>query len=334
MPLELDHKVAVRAGNVTGPLHHRRRSDQDALTGSAPSVVAVLARFQIHDPATRKEEPAHADISTEVRETLIPGRNDRFGPLPPLLVGLTVVTGLVDAFSYLLLGHVFVANMTGNVVFLGFAVAGAPASPSGLHWWPWSRSRRVRSGRPDRPTFRPSPRPSRRRGDRHPGTAADRRHGPGVRRAHAVRFRRALCADHLSRHRDGCAEFERPSLGRARPDHDGAHIDGDRDRCRQRARWGEGSKSGRRLVSVIAMFLGALAGAALILHVHVALPLVIALRPRGGHCGREPRVGPIGSGLDARRRLSRARSQRPEVEPGGGPEHGTVTHGGSVAGAR
>jgi uncharacterized membrane protein YoaK (UPF0700 family) len=46
------------------------------------------------------------------------------GPLPALLVGLTVVTGLVDAFSYLELGHVFVANMTGNVVFLGFAVAG------------------------------------------------------------------------------------------------------------------------------------------------------------------------------------------------------------------
>ena len=41
-----------------------------------------------------------------------------------LLLGLTVVTGLVDAFSYLSLGHVFVANMTGNVVFLGFGLAG------------------------------------------------------------------------------------------------------------------------------------------------------------------------------------------------------------------
>jgi uncharacterized membrane protein YoaK (UPF0700 family) len=38
---------------------------------------------------------------------------------------MTVVTGLVDAFSYLSLGHVFVANMTGNVVFLGFGIAGA-----------------------------------------------------------------------------------------------------------------------------------------------------------------------------------------------------------------
>lgn len=47
------------------------------------------------------------------------------GPLPILLVGLTVVTGLVDAFSYLSLAHVFVANMTGNVVFLGFGLAGA-----------------------------------------------------------------------------------------------------------------------------------------------------------------------------------------------------------------
>jgi uncharacterized membrane protein YoaK (UPF0700 family) len=42
-----------------------------------------------------------------------------------LLLTLTVVTGLVDATSYLKLGHVFVANMTGNVVFLGFGIAGA-----------------------------------------------------------------------------------------------------------------------------------------------------------------------------------------------------------------
>jgi uncharacterized membrane protein YoaK (UPF0700 family) len=49
----------------------------------------------------------------------------RDGPLPPLMLALTVVTGLVDATSYLRIGHVFVANMTGNVVFLGFAIAGA-----------------------------------------------------------------------------------------------------------------------------------------------------------------------------------------------------------------
>jgi uncharacterized membrane protein YoaK (UPF0700 family) len=52
-------------------------------------------------------------------------RDERHGSLPALLLILTMVTGLVDAVSYLKLGHVFVANMTGNVVFLGFAVADA-----------------------------------------------------------------------------------------------------------------------------------------------------------------------------------------------------------------
>ena len=61
----------------------------------------------------------------EAWHTIAPTRDDPHGPLPPLLVTLTVVTGLVDAFSYLTLGHVFVANMTGNLVFLGFAIAGA-----------------------------------------------------------------------------------------------------------------------------------------------------------------------------------------------------------------
>jgi len=61
----------------------------------------------------------------EVRQTLIPRGEVKHGPLPPLLVAMTLVTGLVDAFSYLVLGHVFVANMTGNVVFLAFALAGA-----------------------------------------------------------------------------------------------------------------------------------------------------------------------------------------------------------------
>src|SRR5580698_1037391 len=43
---------------------------------------------------------------------------------------LTFATGLVDATSVLGLGKVFTANMTGNVVFLGFAAAGAP----GFQW--------------------------------------------------------------------------------------------------------------------------------------------------------------------------------------------------------
>jgi uncharacterized membrane protein YoaK (UPF0700 family) len=48
------------------------------------------------------------------------------GPLPLLLLVLTAVTGLVDAVSILRLGRVFVANMTGNIMFTAFALAKAP----------------------------------------------------------------------------------------------------------------------------------------------------------------------------------------------------------------
>jgi uncharacterized membrane protein YoaK (UPF0700 family) len=43
--------------------------------------------------------------------------------VPYALLGMTVVTGLVDAVSFLSLGRVFTANMTGNIVFLAFATA-------------------------------------------------------------------------------------------------------------------------------------------------------------------------------------------------------------------
>src|ERR1700704_6228905 len=66
-----------------------------------------------------------AGVLRDVALTLRPSSDERPGPLVPMVVALTVLTGVVDAVSYLELGHVFVANMTGNVVFLGFALAGA-----------------------------------------------------------------------------------------------------------------------------------------------------------------------------------------------------------------
>jgi uncharacterized membrane protein YoaK (UPF0700 family) len=53
--------------------------------------------------------------------------NDRV--LPPVLLALTLTTGLIDAASYLGLGHVFTANMTGNIVLLGFGLAHAGGLP-------------------------------------------------------------------------------------------------------------------------------------------------------------------------------------------------------------
>jgi uncharacterized membrane protein YoaK (UPF0700 family) len=45
------------------------------------------------------------------------------------MIALTFVTGILDVVGYLDLGKVFTGNMTGNIVVLGMAIAGAP----GLH---------------------------------------------------------------------------------------------------------------------------------------------------------------------------------------------------------
>ncbi|TWD47066.1 uncharacterized membrane protein YoaK (UPF0700 family) [Arthrobacter sp. AG367] len=46
-----------------------------------------------------------------------------------LLIGLTFGTGIVDALGYLALNHVFIGNMTGNIVILGMALVGADKLP-------------------------------------------------------------------------------------------------------------------------------------------------------------------------------------------------------------
>lgn len=62
------------------------------------------------------------------------GQSDT-GKLLPLMLVLSATTGIVDAVSVLGLGKVFTANMTGNVVFLGMAVAGAPGFVPLLYVW-------------------------------------------------------------------------------------------------------------------------------------------------------------------------------------------------------
>ncbi len=215
---------------------------------------------------------------TEVRETLAPGRTDRFGPLPPLLVAMTVVTGLVDAFSYLLLGHVFVANMTGNVVFLGFAVAGAAgfsiaASLVALAAFGLGSVLGGRIGR---------------HFGHHRGhhvavatgaqsllltasviLAAVGAHpfGAGVRYALIVVLAMSMGVQNASVRRLAVPDLTTTVLTLTV-----VGIGAD-----SALGGGKGSKSGRRLISVAAMFLGALVGAAFILHVQVAGPLIFAL---------------------------------------------------------
>jgi uncharacterized membrane protein YoaK (UPF0700 family) len=64
-------------------------------------------------------------IIMDVWRTIVPQREDKNGPLLPMLLGLTVVSGVVDAYSFLQMGHLFVANVTGDVLFIAFGIAGA-----------------------------------------------------------------------------------------------------------------------------------------------------------------------------------------------------------------
>lgn len=113
---------ALQHGSVLG--------DERCWTGNPDSACPIpsleVPVRQQHTPAPQAPapQPPYRALLAGLRETIVPDRDGRHGPLPPLLLSMTLVTGLVDAFSYLGLGHVFVANMTGNVVFLGFALAG------------------------------------------------------------------------------------------------------------------------------------------------------------------------------------------------------------------
>jgi uncharacterized membrane protein YoaK (UPF0700 family) len=215
---------------------------------------------------------------TEIRETLAPDRAAKFGPLPPLLVAMTVVTGLVDSFSYLLLGHVFVANMTGNVVFLAFAVAGAQgfsiaASVVALvsfglgsvlggrivQHFGNHRGHHVAVATATQALLLTAAMVL--------ALAGAQPFGAGVRYALIIVLAGALGVQNSSVRRLAVPDLTTTVLTLTVT---GIGAD-------SALGGGKGSKSGRRLISVAAMFLGALVGAALILHVHVAVPLIIAL---------------------------------------------------------
>ena len=61
--------------------------------------------------------------ASESKQRISPTAHHQTALITALMV-LTFSTGLIDAVSYIGLGRVFVANMTGNVVLLGFAAAG------------------------------------------------------------------------------------------------------------------------------------------------------------------------------------------------------------------
>ena len=215
---------------------------------------------------------------TDTRETVAPSRGSKDGLLPPLLVALTVVTGLVDSFSYLVLGHVFVANQTGNVVFLAFALAGvrgfsAPASVAAIGCFAvgaliTGRLGRSLAGRRDlllgvtagiqaiivaetvtMTALTPIPIPA------------------GLRYALIASLSLSMGAQNATARKLAVPDLTTTvltlTINGIAADHALAGA--------------TGAHAGRRLISVAALFLGALAGAVLVLRVHIVYPLVIAL---------------------------------------------------------
>ncbi|MEU1185952.1 YoaK family protein [Streptomyces sp. NPDC005820] len=198
--------------------------------------------------------------------------------LTPVLLVLTGVSGLIDAISYLGLGHVFTANMTGNVVVLGFAAAGAPGfsarhTATSLAFFLAGAAT---------------------------GGRVVRRVGDGSRRARArvtfateaVLLSAAAAVAHVTAEHGRIRIYVVIALT--------AFAMGLRNAIVQKlavpalstttvltmtltglasdshAGGGSGSHSFRRTAAVIAMFAGAVLGAALVLHHDIALPLLVA----------------------------------------------------------
>jgi len=214
---------------------------------------------------------------TDAREILVPRAGSAHGPLPPLLLSMTLVTGLVDAFSYLMLGHVFVANMTGNVVFLGFALAGAPgfsaaASLTALAAFGlgalaggWLAARH--SG--DRGRLHSSAATAQ-AGCLAAGlvlaVAAGQQPGTGYRYPLIVALGLAMGLQNAAARKIAVPDLTTTVLTLTIT---GIAAD-------STLVGGPGSKAARRLLSVLTMFAGALAGAALALHVRAWIPLALA----------------------------------------------------------
>ena len=215
---------------------------------------------------------------TDTRETVAPSRGSKDDLLPPLLVALTVVTGLVDSFSYLVLGHVFVANQTGNVVFLAFALAGvrgfsAPASVAAIGCFALGALITGRLGRSlarrrelllgvtagiqtvivaetvTMTALTPIPIPA------------------GLRYALIASLSLTMGAQNATARKLAVPDLTTTVLTLTIT---GIAADSP-------LAGATGARAGRRLISVAAMFVGALAGAEFVLHVHIVYPLVIAL---------------------------------------------------------
>jgi uncharacterized membrane protein YoaK (UPF0700 family) len=190
---------------------------------------------------------------------------------------LTIVTGVVDAVAYLGLGHVFVANMTGNVVFLGFAAAGAPglSVPGSLIALGCFLPGGIAAGR-----LASRVGDDRRRQLRVAAwvefglyviaiviaAVAGKQLGTGARYALIVVLALAMGAQNATARRLAVAELTTTVLTQT--------LTGIASESRFGG--GAGARTPRRILAVAAMLVGAIVGALLLLHIAPVAPLVLA----------------------------------------------------------
>lgn len=110
-------------GNAFAPLN----LDSCLPTGSVVACAIAVSGWQTEDDRRTGPLPASCHRPTEeirpvtTEEAAIPTPHDELFR-DALLVAFTFATGIVDAVSYLGLGSIFTANMTGNTVFLALAI--------------------------------------------------------------------------------------------------------------------------------------------------------------------------------------------------------------------
>ena len=156
-----DEPVHFHAGD-----HGRPYVCEDPRCSSPSLTTTRLTTEQTrHRPGNRHERNTGTEPAPTARPSSADAARSIRHPLARALLVLTFSTGLVDAVSYLGLGRVFTANMTGNIVLLGFGIAGSARTAR-------PRTARVARGLPRRL----SPRRRARLDDRRPSCPARRPH--------------------------------------------------------------------------------------------------------------------------------------------------------------
>jgi uncharacterized membrane protein YoaK (UPF0700 family) len=195
---------------------------------------------------------------SELRQTIVPGRNTRHGPLPPVLVAMTLVTGIVVLLGFALVGAPGFSIAASIAAIAAFGVGALVGGKIGSRFAP-NRGALFSIAASTQAVFlvcglilaglSGTPLTN---GSRY-SVIVVLAIAMGIQNAAA----RTLAVPDLT------TNVLTMTITGVAAD---SHVAG-----------GEGAKAGRRLVAIAAMLVGAVVGATLVLHASIVYPLVIAV---------------------------------------------------------